>query len=65
MIRLSRRFHWENRKFSGVSTASSTRSSGAEAMAKASGLSLAMDLGDISPKISTATVSTTVDTVGP
>ena len=65
MMRPSTRFHWEKRKFSGVSTASSTRSSGAEAMAKASGLSLAMDLGEISPKISTVTVSTTVDTVGP
>ena len=38
---------------------------GATAIAKLSGISLAMLLGDISPKISTRTVMTTVDRVGP
>ena len=38
---------------------------GAENMAKPSGNSLARLLGVTSPKISTTTVSTTVDTVGP
>ena len=63
--RLSSRFHRAKRKFSGRRIARNTRSTGAEAMAKRSGLSLAMDLGETSPKISTTTVKTTVATVGP
>ena len=42
-----------------------SRSRGAENMAKASGDSLARLLGEISPKMSTTTVSTMVDTAGP
>ena len=58
-------FHRPNRKFSGVSTAMNSRSRGAENMANASGDSLARLLGEISPKMSTTTVSTMVDTAGP
>ena len=65
MIWLRSRFHWEKRKFSGRRITSSTRSSGEAHMAKRSGDSLAMLLGEISPKISTTTVSTTVEMVGP
>ena len=63
--RFKSRFHWVNRKFSGRRITSSTRSSGAENMAKDSAFSLAMLLGEISPKISTTRVSTTVEMEGP
>ena len=46
-------------------TQMSTRRMGAENMAKRSAQSLAMLLGEISPKISTTTVTTTVEIVAP
>ena len=49
----------------GISTHMNTRSSGAEKRAKLSGASLATLFGVISPKISTTTVTTTVDTEAP
>ena len=49
----------------GSSTFISTDIMGAEKAAKRSGCSLAIDLGVISPNISTSTVITTVLTVGP
>ena len=49
----------------GFRITSSTRMMGVTAMAKLSGISLAMLLGVISPKISTTTVQTMVETVGP
>ncbi len=58
-------FHPENTAFMGLSTTSSTRMTGVTAMAKFSGISLATLLGVISPKISTTTVHTIVETVGP
>ena len=64
-IMFSSRFHWENRKFSGRRTSRNTRRMGAENMAKLSACSLARLLGEISPKISTTSVNTTVETVGP
>ena len=42
-----------------------TRRMGADSMAHRSAQSLAMLLGDISPKISTTTVTTTVEMVAP
>ena len=64
-IMFSSRFHWENRKFRGRRTSRNTRRMGAENMAKPSACSLARLLGEISPKISTTSVSTTVEMVGP
>ena len=64
-IRFSSFFHWEKRKFSGRRISRNTRSMGAENMAKPSACSLARLLGEISPKISTTSVSTTVEMVGP
>ena len=61
----SSRFHWVNRKFSGVRTVRSTPSSGVANMANRSGDSLARLLGETSPKIRITTVSTMADTVGP
>ena len=63
--RLSSFFHWANRKLTGVITQISTRMTGVESMANFSGFSLARLLGEISPKISTTTVITMVDTVAP
>ena len=58
-------FHWEKRKFSGVSTQIQSRIKGALNMAKRSGVSFATLLGVISPKIKTTIVTTTVETVAP
>ena len=58
-------FHWEKRKFSGVSTQIHRRIKGALTMAKRSGASFATLLGVISPKIRTTTVTTTVEIVAP
>ena len=58
-------FHRENRAFSGISSQIRHRRNGAAVMAHSSAQSLAMLLGDISPKISTTTVTTTVDNVAP
>ena len=58
-------FQSENRKLSGVRVQRNTCSIGAESMAKRSAQSLAMLLGEISPKISTTTVTTTVEIVAP
>ena len=63
--RLSSRFHWAKRKFTGRSTSRKTRRKGAENMAKDSACSLARLLGEISPKIRITTVRTMVDTRGP
>ena len=60
-----RRFHWLNSHVSGVNTSISRLSAGATAVATVSGISLARLLGVTSPKISTTTVSTMVDTVAP
>ena len=61
----SRRFHMLKMKFSGVSIHMNTLSSGAEKRAKLSGASLAMLLGEISPKMRTTTVMTAVATEAP
>ena len=61
----SRRFQRVKRKFTGVSSHMKARMMGAENMAKRSGLSLARLLGEISPKISTTTVTTAVEIVAP
>ena len=58
-------FHCRNKKFTGVRQKMNPRSSGAENMANRSGDSLAMLLGETSPKISTTTVVTRVETPGP
>ena len=58
-------FQREKSRLSGSSTQMSTRRMGAENMAKRSAQSLAMLLGEISPKISTTTVTTTVEIVAP
>ena len=50
---------------SGVKTQMRTCRIGAENMAQVSAQSLAMLLGEISPKISTTTVTTTVEIVAP
>ena len=50
---------------SGVRAMMNTRRMGAENIAKASAQSLATLLGEISPKISTTTVITTVEIVAP
>ena len=63
--RESRRFHWEKRKFSGVKAHIRKRSIGAEKQAKRSAQSRATLLGEISPKISTASVTTTVEREAP
>ena len=63
--RLSSFFHRENSQFSGSSTQMSTRRMGADSMVHRSAQSLAMLLGEISPKISTTTVTTTVEMVAP
>ena len=60
-----KRFHWLNSHVSGVNTSISRLSAGATAVATVSGISLARLLGVTSPKISTTTVSTIVDTVAP
>ncbi len=61
----SPRFSRVKRKFTGLSTTISTRMIGVENMAKPSAFSFARLLGQTSPKISTATVITMVETVGP
>jgi len=61
----SRRFHWVNSQVSGVNRISSRFKKGDTAVATVSGISLARLLGVTSPKISTTTVSTMVDTVAP
>ena len=61
----SRRFHWVNSQFKGVNSTISRLSTGDTAVATVSGISLARLLGVTSPKISTTTVSTMVDTVAP
>ena len=58
-------FHMLKRKFSGVNTTMITRRIGAENIAKRSGNSLATLFGEISPKISTTIVITTVEIVAP
>ena len=58
-------FHWEKMKLMGVSTWISRLIRGALNMANFSGKSLATLLGVISPKISTTTVTTTVERVAP
>ena len=63
--RLSSFFHRANIAFSGVSTQMSTCRMGADSVAHFSAQSLAMLLGEISPKISTTTVTTTVEMVAP
>ena len=63
--RLSSFFHRENSQFSGSSTQMNTRRMGADSMVHRSAQSLAMLLGEISPKISTTTVTTTVEMVAP
>ena len=63
--RLSSFFHCKNSQFSGVKTTRNTRSSGAASMAKLSAFCLARLFGEISPKISTTTVITTVEMVTP
>ena len=58
-------FHRENSAFSGISSQIRHRRNGAAVMAQFSAQSLAMLLGEISPKISTTTVTTMVDSVAP
>ena len=58
-------FHCIKSQFTGASTMRQTRKMGAENMANRSGDSLATLLGEISPKIRTKTVITTVDRVTP
>ncbi len=58
-------FHFLKIKVSGVNITMFTRSSGAANFANASGLSFAMDFGEISPNISTMTVVTIVAIVAP
>ena len=58
-------FHFVNMKFTGVITTINLSRNGAEAIAKPSGISLAMLFGVISPKTSTTTVMTTVAIVAP
>ena len=64
--RLARNFfHAPNRAFSGVKIVTNALSTGAKAMARVSGISFAMLLGVISPKVRTSRVMTIVETVGP
>ena len=58
-------FQREKTALSGVKTQMRTCRIGAENMAQVSAQSLAMLLGEISPKISTTTVTTTVEIVAP
>ena len=58
-------FHCVNKALSGVSSTVSTRREGVSARATVSAFCLARHLGEISPKISTTTVITTVDSVTP
>ena len=51
--------------FSGVKIVTRKLSTGAKAMAMVSGISFAMLLGVISPKVRTSRVMTMVETVGP
>ena len=63
--RARKSFHLPKMKFSGVNRVTSALRMGEKATAKVSGISLARPLGVISPKISTMTVSATVEAVGP
>ena len=63
MIRESNFFQRPNKKFKGESKTINNRKKGVENIANRSGQSLAMLLGEISPKINTTTVTTAVDTV--
>ena len=58
-------FHWANRKLAGLKITSSTRRMGAENMAKVSGTSLEILLGETSPNTSTTIVMTSVERLDP
>ena len=58
-------FQAPNSMFSGVKIVTRKPSTGAKAMAMVSGISFAMLLGVISPKVRTSRVMTMVETVGP